>query len=134
MSVIFFLVECIQKFPDGKVRHWSQHNNEADCKADQGEWVEFTNYLEEAPGSIKSKTECENNKGNANGIKYIWGRPYGSDTKKCLIALDAPECYEAPWTRVNHLGNGKDGKPVSHKWVIPYFPSMKKQRCVLRIR
>jgi len=30
-----------------------------------------------------------------------------------------PDCVKAPWTRLNHLGNGKNGYAVSYNWTIP---------------
>ena len=50
------------------------------------------------------------------------------------MLLKAPDCRQAPWSRSNHLGNGRDGVPLNYTWVLPYFPSMETQRCVFRIR
>lgn len=30
-----------------------------------------------------------------------------------------PECAQAPWARVNHLGNGRDGQPNRYNWTLP---------------
>ena len=32
---------------------------------------------------------------------YKWAVPYDTETneKECLVLLDEPECYEAPWSR-----------------------------------
>jgi hypothetical protein len=54
--------------------------------------------------------------------------------KRCLVKLAKPDCRQAPRTRSNHLGNARNVKPVRYDWVIPYFPSGKTQRCVLRLR
>lgn len=43
-----------------------------------------------------------------------------------------PECLQAPWSRVNHLGNGRYGQANSYNWTIPYFGS--DQKCVVRLR
>eukprot|EP00731_Ephydatia_muelleri_P011705 Em0006g599a len=47
--------------------------------------------------------------------------------------LEAPVCIKAPWSRDNHLGNGKSvpGHPNYYNWTIPNTPS---QSCVLRVR
>lgn len=34
---------------------------------------------------------------------------------------DAPECIQAPWSRVNHLGNGRYGQANSYNWTMPHF-------------
>ena len=36
----------MEKYGNGNRKHWSRYNNEADCTANGGEWLEFTNYLE----------------------------------------------------------------------------------------
>lgn len=43
-----------------------------------------------------------------------------------------PECLQAPWSRVNHLGNGRYGQANSYNWTIPHFGS--DQKCVVRLR
>ena len=47
---------------------------------------------------------------------------------------DAPECLPAPWSRTNHLGNGKDGRMASYTWKIPDLDAVVGKKCVLRIR
>ena len=55
-------------------------------------------------------------------------------TPECMVALDAPDCLESPFSRDNHLGNGESLENLRYDWVLPYFPSGIKQRIVLRIR
>jgi len=43
-----------------------------------------------------------------------------------------PECVQSPWSRVNHLGNGRYGQANSYNWTIPHFGY--DQKCVLRLR
>ena len=31
----------------------------------------------------------------------------------------APVCQQADWSRVNHLGNGREGQPLTFNWTIP---------------
>jgi len=47
--------------------------------------------------------------------------------------IDAPDCIDGEkyWSRVNHLGNGKDGYPLMFNWTIP---NLDQDSCVLRIR
>jgi hypothetical protein len=39
----------------------------------------------------------------SNGnVKYIWAVPYDAEDvtkKQCLVALETPDCYDAPWSR-----------------------------------
>jgi len=52
-----------------------------------------------------------------------------------LVALEAPDCKEAPWSRDNHLGDVTgEGQNMNYQWEVPYFPSEEDQRCVVRIR
>ena len=72
-------------------------------------------------------------------IRYVWGRPMRLDNsasiaEECLVALDAPDCKESPFSRDNHFGNGEDMEPLRYDWILPYFPSGTKQRIVVRIR
>ena len=121
-------------------RHDSRHNNKKDCEANKGKWVMFHNYLEEID---RSKEQC---KQLPNGQRLIWAIPYrtenldqfkGSDPeqwKRCLVPLSALDCRPAPYSRSNHLGNGKGAVTLSYPWKLPYFPSGVEQKCVLRIR
>ena len=33
--------------------------------------------------------------------------------------LPAPLCKQADWSRVNHLGNGREGQPLMYNWTLP---------------
>jgi len=119
--------ECVEKWHNSQIdRHYSEHNNKDDCLKNGGKWTEFHNYLEILE-DVTNKDEC-----NIKG--HLWGRPIFGSTEKCLVKLAPPECESSKYSRVNHLGNGKDVEPLSIKWKIPAFPSGKSQRCVLRIR
>ncbi|EDO37140.1 predicted protein [Nematostella vectensis] len=118
--------ECIEKYSNGNAKHWSKYNDAKECAANGGTWTEFTNYLETAPGN---EQQCK-----AKGNKYVWGLRHGHTQKECLVRLDEPDCKQANWTRVNHLGNGREGVPLNYTWTIPSFPSGKDYRCIFRIR
>lgn len=121
-------------------RHASEHNNKKDCEDKQGKWVEFHHYLEE---TNLEKSQCTQ---LPNGRRLIWGIPYRSENidqfkgdnpenwKRCLVSLSPPDCRQAPYSRSNHLGNGKGVVTLSYPWKLPYFPSGIEQKCVLRIR
>lgn len=43
--------ECVEFYtPGGDRRPYSKWNNEAQCTANGGQWIKFSNYLEKAPG------------------------------------------------------------------------------------
>ena len=60
--------------------------------------------------------------------------------------LPAPACVQAPWSRVNHLGNGRTGQSLGYNWTLPTIESLIAQgvnlvggvnsiaKCALRIR
>ena len=125
------LGECVEEFRDGEARHYSKYNRKETCEGNGGKWLMFNNYLEKAPQHT-SKSACEGASGN--GVNYFWGRPMNQIEEMCLVALDEVDCIQAPYSRDNHLGNGEGIKGASYDWEIPYFPSLKKQTCVLRLR
>ena len=60
--------------------------------------------------------------------------------------LPAPACLQAPWSRVNHLGNGRSGQSLGYNWTLPSISSLIAQgvnlvggvtsfaKCALRLR
>ncbi|EDV25347.1 uncharacterized protein TRIADDRAFT_55329 [Trichoplax adhaerens] len=130
--------ECIENYPNSNnVRHRSRWNNEADCQSNGGQWIGFTNYLEYAP-QLTTETACNAANGNAASPRYIWGIPHDALAtrlqSRCLVALPAPDCVTAPWTRDNHLGNTRVGQASRYLWTLPHFPSGKEHNCIIRIR
>lgn len=129
--------ECMEKYGGGGYKHASKYNQNSTCVEGGGEWFEFSNYLEEPTVQYNSKEACEG--ASTKDIPLVWGIPYRTqdlDTKplkeKCLVGLDKPHCELSPWSRDNHLGNGRDGVPLNYTWVLPHF--QKEQRCIFRIR
>jgi len=54
-----------------------------------------------------------------------------------------PDCEQAPWSRTNHLGNGRDGQHINYTWTLPAFDDLigdafgdthESKKCVLRLR
>ncbi|XP_059178656.1 protein DD3-3-like [Physella acuta] len=111
----------------------SRFNNEKACTDNGGTWLLMYNYLEKDT-SKKSQSTCESSK--QAGLTYKWAVPQDSTSyqPECLILLDAPDCQVAPWSRSNHLGNGRDGLPLNYTWTLPHFPSKKNKQCVFRFR
>lgn len=128
--------ECVEK--TGNKKEWirrSRWNNKVECEAANGKWLAFHNFLERAP-QFTNERSCLN-AAKQTKIPYIWGLP--SDTKnidkyECLVGVDPIVCKKAPYSRVNHLGNGVSKKANTFTWTLPHFPSGKEQRCVFRIR
>ena len=87
-------------------------------------------YWAGAWGAITS-TACTANKGQ--WIAYSHNLP-------------APQCLQAPWSRVNHLGNGRSGQSLGYNWTLPLLEDLTAHgvnlvggvdstaRCVLRLR
>ncbi|XP_060579853.1 protein DD3-3-like [Ruditapes philippinarum] len=127
--------KCVEFYSPGKPKHSSRWNNEKQCTDNGGQWILFHNYLEAAKRYTTEGSCVSASNGN---VKYIWAVPYDAEDvtkKQCLVALETPDCYDAPWSRSNHLGNGRgDGQPLTYTWTLPYFPSGHEHKCVLRMR
>jgi hypothetical protein len=138
--------ECLEYYSGGKTfKHQSQYNNKVDCEEKKGIWVEFSNYLELYP---ETQTESECKEASTPARRLIWAIPYRSEDidnlkmetnnikslKRCLVALDPPECLKTSHSRTNHLGNVAGVVPERYTWVLPHYPSGNVQRCVLRAR
>ena len=144
--VISIVGECLEYYTNKGLgfRHASKFNQKQSCEANKGIWVEFSNYLEKT--TYNTKEDCK--QANSTKSPLIWAIPYESDgidglkmtgndvesLKQCLVALEKPHCDLAPWSRDNHLGNGREGVPLNYTWVLPHFPSKTKKRCIFRIR
>ena len=72
--------------------------------------------------------------GGADGLGRVWSSPKFGEPEACLVLPAAPVCQQVGWTRVNHLGNGREGAPLNFTWRLPYFPSGGNKIGVLRIR
>ena len=79
-------------------------------------------------------TEAQCNAEATDGLRRVWApKTYGA-TEECLVLPPAPDCEAVGWTRVNHLGNGREGVPLNYTWTLPYFPSGSEKLVVVRIR
>lgn len=38
--------------------------------------------------------------------------------------LPAPKCQQVDWSRVNHLGNGRFGQPLTYNWTLPTIATL----------
>jgi len=137
--------ECVEYYPDSQIRkHYSTANNELDCAKSGGNWTEFFNFLEIIP-NVNSESDCRESASDLNkefGEEVIWNIPYLDGearhlvpAKKCLVLAPEILCEKAPWSRANHLGNGKDDDLPNFKWNLPHFHFLDgAKECVLRIR
>lgn len=103
-------------------------------RLDKCEW-----YKQESQ-NVKGKYLCRNTAQCTNCIRYNteenckakngrWVQVGAwSDDKSKTVS-----CEQAPWSRVNHLGNGRFGQANTYNWTIPHL-SDKKEKCVVRLR
>jgi hypothetical protein len=128
-----------QKFGDeAGGRPYSPHNNQEDCEGDEDEenpGVWFTEYAYIDISSAANQRACEAEMASSgDGLRRVWSPPSYDVPAQCLVLPGPPECQQVGWTRVNHLGNGREGTPLNYTWRLPYFPSGKNKIAVLRIR
>ncbi|CAF1577115.1 unnamed protein product, partial [Didymodactylos carnosus] len=123
--------ECI-KIQNG-TRTSSKFNNQAQCIADNSQWLLLYSYLEKAT-QYTSQSSCE--QATNNQFTYKWALPHDtmSGQAECLVLNAVPSCIQASWTRSNYLGLKDDAEPMSFDWNLPTFPSNTIKRCLARIR
>ena len=97
-----------------------------------GEW--FTGYAYIDVVDEPTEIACDQRNGENDGLTYMWKPKKIGEAPSCLVLPAQPACEAADWTRVNHLGNGRDGVPLNYTWRLPYFPTDTLKRIVVRIR
>lgn len=105
-------------------------------RLDQCEW-----YSQESQ-NVKGKNLCRNTPTCRNCVRYNNGKECtdngGVWAEVGPWNVPAPKCEQSPWSRVNHLGNGRFGQANTFNWTIPSFGSdengQKPQQCVVRLR
>ncbi len=112
---------------------WSRHNNESSCTAAGGEWFTEYGYIDTTDDDVD---DCmRRNETLTRGYSTRWHyRQWGNTSKECLVLGPPPECIQVGWSRVNHLGNGRDGVPLNYTWKIPHFIGDKMKLAVVRMR
>jgi len=123
---------CREFFDAGRTqpKPRSVFNNETGCTQGGGVW--FTEYAHIDTEEV-SQQECQR-RNNTDGYMRMWAPKDVNQASECLVLPNAPACMQGGWTRVNHLGNGRDGVPLNITWRIPYFPSNTTKLAVLRVR
>ncbi|EDQ91091.1 uncharacterized protein MONBRDRAFT_31750 [Monosiga brevicollis MX1] len=96
--------------------------------------------------NVKGKGLCRNTAACPNCVRYNTFATCTANSGRWVMAaphgVPAPECIQAPWSRVNHLGNGRFGQPNTYNWTLPYLTldgsldanAGVDHRCVLRLR
>jgi hypothetical protein len=54
----------------------------------------------------------------------------GQWTQMPANGMSTPDCVQVPWSRDNHLGNGRDGFNVRYNWTLPQGSSAPQLACV----
>eukprot|EP00056_Hartaetosiga_gracilis_P022713 m.32523 g.32523 ORF g.32523 m.32523 type:complete len:769 (+) comp9789_c0_seq1:45-2351(+) len=104
--------------------------------------VDLCPFYQAESQNVKGKHFCRNTRNCANCIRFNNEEQCTGNGGNWVLHpphyKPAPECRQAEWTRVNHLGNGRNGQPVRYNWTLPFlsFPedSSVNHRCVLRLR
>ncbi|XP_065830069.1 protein DD3-3-like [Oscarella lobularis] len=119
----------------GPRKHYSRWNNKRECEMHNGYWLAFTKVMESKP-SLTSESACAqaNRTADVGGHTTWWGAIIEKQEMGCHVVPDAPDCREAPWSRVNHLGNGRDAVANNYTWVLPHFSEEEDKKCVFRLR
>jgi len=115
--------------------HRSAYNTPTSCSEANGEWFEEYGYIDIASGDINNCMSLNTTfSESGRGYRTMWARAKYGEPMQCLILPPAPECIQAPWSRVNHLGNGRDGVPLNYTWTLPSFMNNEEKLTVVRIR
>lgn len=116
---------CKEVYPGTNVaRSFSQWNNRDECEIAGGDWFLSYPYID-----IESVPEAD-----CTGDSRVWAPANYGENSRCLVLAPPVDCQQVGWTRVNHLGNGRDGVPLNYTWTIPYFPSQEEKKIIIRIR
>ena len=97
-----------------------------------GVWFTEYGYID-IDSTATSEAAC-NRQNNSDGYRRVWAPRDILQSPECLVLPGPPACMQGGWTRVNHLGNSRDGVPLNITWRIPYFPSNTAKLAVVRVR
>eukprot|EP01103_Thecamoeba_quadrilineata_P015723 TRINITY_DN5053_c2_g1_i1.p1 TRINITY_DN5053_c2_g1~~TRINITY_DN5053_c2_g1_i1.p1 ORF type:complete len:653 (-),score=114.71 TRINITY_DN5053_c2_g1_i1:131-1843(-) len=83
--------------------------------------------------NVQNKGVCVTTKNETTPYNNEIDCSQNGDVWKLVGAFNVPppECLEAPWGRINHLGNTQGGYMPSYNWTIP---NVNFSTCVVRIR
>lgn len=117
-----------------------------DCNKNEAEgYLGVVDYSQ----NVAMKYKCVKNTNDNNEMKKIMNiltktacEAEGGAWKGYTHGVDAPICRQGEWSRVNHLGNGKNGQPLTFNWTLPAMNKLGNAvaikdnvaKCVLRLR
>jgi len=100
-------------------------------RLDQCQW------FEQESQNVKSKFLCRNTATCSNCIRYnTKEKCVGNQGRWVEVGAwneETVKCEQAPWSRVNHLGNGRFGQANTYNFSIPHLGSWD-EKCVVRLR
>eukprot|EP00043_Microstomoeca_roanoka_P013944 m.137221 g.137221 ORF g.137221 m.137221 type:complete len:750 (-) comp15888_c0_seq3:485-2734(-) len=102
-------------------------------------------FFQSESQNVKGKHFCRNTRQCSNCIRFNNEAQCRANGGRWVLHpphyRPAPECIQAPWSRVNHLGNGRHGQPNRFNWTLPFlsigvepYAEAVPHRCVLRLR
>jgi hypothetical protein len=116
--------------------------------------LDMCDFYQEESQNVKSKHLCRNTNACRRCVRF-------NNEAQCVANggrwaevgahnVPKPDCIQSPWSRVNHLGNGRYGQANTYNWTLPYIvrqylsdwtnPAARpaaisgRHRCVLRMR
>jgi len=66
-------------------------------------------------GTVAAIQQIDKQNCQKNGGTWTQFQPFG---------LPAPDCGQVGWSRVNHLGNGRDGQALTYNWTLPTIATL----------
>lgn len=136
----FVVSECIETWPNGKIKHKSVHKKQEDCESNSGRWIPFHRFIDIAE-DIDNERDCT--KLSTETKTFVWGRPMDFvalsrdqlPDEKCLLQPPVRACIKDLNTR-NNIFSHADGTTdfPTFNWKIPQFYSQKSKNCVIRVR
>lgn len=118
---IAVIADAAERFclPNGKLdtTKWPSQNDKLKYKCTRADWnttnvgapVDVSQTGASSILSAYTEQQCVAAGGVWRG--FSWG-------------LEAPDCKAAEWTRVNHLGNGRNGQMTGYNWTVPTVASL----------
>lgn len=122
-------------YTTGQARLWSEYNNQEECEENGGRWFTEYGYIDIDTTANSLPLCMSRNNSLPRNYRAVWSHAnWAEPDESCLILGPPPECTQVGWSRVNHLGNGRDGVPLNYTWKIPHFLNNGNKLAVIRMR